>query len=137
MIIFDNFCNFWQFLTVFNTFWQFLTMFTFLSTFLDIFWQCFTFWQFLTIFDNVDNWKDSPEDLWHLRYWLQFWHLRNWIHDNLCYLTINCDTGQHSQFLRCFLSDVFSSFLFTNLFSFLSLGFYWFRFLDWRFTWQR
>ena len=22
--------------------------------------------------------------------------------DNLCYLTINCDTGQHSQFLRCF-----------------------------------
>ena len=25
------------------------------------------------------------------------------MHDNLCYLTINCDTGQHSQFLRCFL----------------------------------
>ena len=24
-----------------------------------------------------------------------------WIHYNLCYLTINCDTGQHSQFLRC------------------------------------
>ena len=23
------------------------------------------------------------------------------VHDNLCYLTINCDTGQHSQFLRC------------------------------------
>ena len=28
--------------------------------------------------------------------------LRTWINDNLCYLTINCDTGQHSQFLRCF-----------------------------------
>ena len=24
------------------------------------------------------------------------------MNDNLCYLTINCDTGQHSQFLRCF-----------------------------------
>ena len=23
-------------------------------------------------------------------------------YDNLCDLTINCDTGQHSQFLRCF-----------------------------------
>ena len=28
--------------------------------------------------------------------------LRTWIHDNLCYLTIKSDTGQHSQFLRCF-----------------------------------
>ena len=28
--------------------------------------------------------------------------LRTWFNDNLCYLTINCDTGQHSQFLRCF-----------------------------------
>ena len=27
--------------------------------------------------------------------------LRTWIHNNLCDLTINCDTGQHSQFLRC------------------------------------
>ena len=31
--------------------------------------------------------------------------MRTWIHDNLCYVTINCDTGQHSQFLRCF-SDI-------------------------------
>ena len=30
------------------------------------------------------------------------WQGQCWIHDNLCYLTINCDTGQHSQFLRCF-----------------------------------
>ena len=41
-------------------------------------------------------------DLWHLRHWLQYWQLRTWINDNLCYLTINCNTGQHSQFLRCF-----------------------------------
>ena len=34
--------------------------------------------------------------------WWQLWQLRIWIHDNLCDLTINCDTGQHSQFLRCF-----------------------------------
>ena len=37
-----------------------------------------------------------------MRHWLQYWQLRTWINDNLCYLTINCDTGQHSQFLRCF-----------------------------------
>ena len=46
--------------------------------------------------------KSNPRDLWHLRHWLQFWQLRTWIHDNLCDLTINCDTGQHLQFLRCF-----------------------------------
>ena len=38
----------------------------------------------------------------HLRHWLQFWQLRPSIHDNLCYLTIKSDTGQHSQFLQCF-----------------------------------
>ena len=31
--------------------------------------------------------------------------LRTWIHDNPCYLTINCDTGQHSQFLQIFISE--------------------------------
>ena len=41
-----------------------------------------------------------------MRHWLQFWQLRTWIHDNLCYLTINCDTGQHSQFLRCFINNI-------------------------------
>ena len=45
--------------------------------------------------------KSNPRDLWHLKHWLQFWQLRTWIHDNLCDLTINCDTGQHSQFLQC------------------------------------
>ena len=29
--------------------------------------------------------------------------IENLVSWNLCYLTINCDTGQHSQFLRCFL----------------------------------
>ena len=46
--------------------------------------------------------QDNPADLWQLRHWLQFLQLRTWIHDNLCYLTIKSDTGQHSQFLRCF-----------------------------------
>ena len=59
------------------------------------------------IFDNFDNWKDSPGDLWHLRHWLQYRQLRTWINDNLCYLTINCDTGQHLQFLRCFFCCFF------------------------------
>ena len=46
--------------------------------------------------------QDNPADLWQLRHWLQFLQLRTWIHDNLCYLTIKSDSGQHSQFLRCF-----------------------------------
>ena len=41
-----------------------------------------------------------------LRQWLQFWELRNWIHDNLCYLTIMSDTGQHLQFLQCLYLNV-------------------------------
>ena len=45
-----------------------------------------------------------------MRHWLQFWQLRTWIHDNLCYLTIICDTGQHSQFLRCFITKSNSTF---------------------------
>ena len=35
------------------------------------------------------------------RQWLHYWQLRTWIYDNIRYLTINCDTGQHSQFSRC------------------------------------
>ena len=38
--------------------------------------------------------------------------MRTWIHDNLCDLTINCDTGQNSQFLRCF--HIFVYFKFCN-----------------------
>ena len=51
------------------------------------------------------QWQRQIIDLWHLRHWLQYWKLRTWIHDNLCYLTINFDTGQHSQFLQCFESN--------------------------------
>ena len=47
--------------------------------------------------------ESDPRELWDLRHWLQFWQLRTWIHDNLCYLRIKSDTGQHSKFLRCFL----------------------------------
>ena len=32
------------------------------------------------------------------------------VHDNLCYLTIKSDSGQHSQFLRCFNSKLFFHF---------------------------
>ena len=51
--------------------------------------------------NDTDNDKDNPRDLWHLRHWLQFRQLRTF--ENLCYLTMNCDTRQHLQFLRCFL----------------------------------
>ena len=37
--------------------------------------------------------------------------------DSLCYLTINCDTGQHSQFLRCFLNcTYYCVFFFSEVF---------------------
>ena len=29
--------------------------------------------------------------------------VRTWINDHPCYLIINCDTGQHSRFLRCLI----------------------------------
>ena len=52
--------------------------------------------------------REHPKRSYHrdfrhftLRHWLQYWQLRTWINDNICYLTINCDTGQHSQFLGC------------------------------------
>ena len=51
----------------------------------------------LTIFNNLDIFKNIAI-FYDFR---QFWQLRTWIHDNLCYLTIKSDTGQHSQFLRC------------------------------------
>ena len=65
-----------------------------------------TLWQLLTIVTakkQQQQKKTQSQDLWHLRHWLQFLQLRTWIHDNLCYLTIKSDTGQHSQFLRCLL----------------------------------
>ena len=107
----DNFWQFWQFSTILTIFWQFFTNF---DNFY-FFYKFDFFLQFLTIDDNFhnsdncfchfDNWKDNPGDLWHLRHWLQFWQLRTRIHDNLCYPTINCGTGQHSQFLRWFCQN--------------------------------
>ena len=54
--------------------------------------------------------KSDPSDLRHLRHWLHFSQLRTWILYNLCCLTIKSDTGQHSQFLRCFLNFSLSNF---------------------------
>ena len=113
LTIFDNIDHFrqsWQFLTIFNNLNNFLTILT-------IFYNFDNFYFYFTIFDNFsqlttiftiqtiafaifDNWKDNPGDLWNLRRW-QFSQLRTWIHNNLCYLTINCDTGQHSQWKKC------------------------------------
>ena len=76
MTIFDD--NFW---------WQF-SMTILMTIFHDNLW-----WQFFwTYFQLVTC------DIWDTDY-----NTGNfWFHDNLCYLTITCDTGQHSQFLRCF-----------------------------------
>ena len=66
-----------------------------------------SFGQLLTIldnfdnFDNFDNWKDSPGDL-TFETLITILTIENLNSDNHSYLTINCDTGQHSQFLRCF-----------------------------------
>ena len=58
----DNFCEFWQFLTIFDNFqlsWQFMTIYdnflTILTIFnnLDNFWQCWQFSTILTIFEIV------------------------------------------------------------------------------------
>ena len=96
---FELFWNFWG--TFFGIFWNFFGNFwKFFGNFLGLFWNFFG--TFLEILWNKYNDKDNHRDLWLLRHWLQFWQLRTWIHDNLWDLTINCDTGQHSQFLRCF-----------------------------------
>ena len=61
---------------------------------------------------KLDTWY--TDYMWHLRHWSYCWQLRTTLSritlwsltinsDNLCYLTINCDTGQHSQFLRCLI----------------------------------
>ena len=96
---------FWQFflhfLTIFySSFLTFSTILTILPNLDDFdnsdhFHNLDNFHNSAICFCHFDNLKDYPGDLWHLRHWLQFWQLRTWIHENLCYLTINCDTGQH------------------------------------------
>ena len=58
------------------------------------------FWTILTIETIFDKWKDSPGDSTFetLSIILTIENLNS---DNHSYLTINCDTGQHLQFLRC------------------------------------
>ena len=53
---------------------------------------------FTLIFDNL---KDSTGDL-TFETLITILTIENLNSDNHSYLTINCDTGQHSQFLRCF-----------------------------------
>ena len=78
MTIFDNFQQFW------------------------IFWQ---FWQFLKILDNFGQFWQLVRQSWRLDIWDTDYNSDNWkpeYHDNLCYMTIKSDTGQHLQFLQCF-----------------------------------
>ena len=50
---------------------------------------------------NFDYWKDSLGDL-TFETLITILTIENLNSVNHCYLTINCDTGQHSQFLWCF-----------------------------------
>ena len=52
---------------------------------------------------NFDYWKDSLGDL-TFETSITILTIENLNSINHCYLTINCDTGQHSQFLWCFKS---------------------------------
>ena len=58
----------------------------------------------MTIFDDIetifDNWKDSPGDL-TFETLITILTIENLNSVNHSYLTINCDSGQRSQFLRC------------------------------------
>ena len=119
--IFESFDNFWYFF-----FWQFLPIFDNRYSF-DNFWQFLPFLQFWKIednwgqflrifeifnnFDNWDNWDNFGQlkiQSWRLlRHCLQFWQLRTWIHDNHCYLTINCDTGFNQNSERRCPKEVF------------------------------
>ena len=60
------------------------------------FWQICNFCHLLILFLTIFYHFDNPED---------FWHLRTRIHDNHCNLTFKSDSGQHSQFWRCFQWD--------------------------------
>ena len=55
---------------------------------------------------RTDGQTESEDRARILKQNSQFWQLRTWIHDYLCDLTIKSDTGQHSQFLRCFSPKV-------------------------------
>ena len=58
----------------------------------------------MTIFDDIetifDNWKDSPGEL-TFETLITILTIESLNSVNHSYLTINCDAGQHLQFLRC------------------------------------
>ena len=88
-----------------NTLWEMhFDKYILRKTIFDIFRQFCQLWIVFTILDffRFDSCEENSGDLWHSIHWLQSWQLRTWIHDNPCYLTFNCGTGKHSQFLRCF-----------------------------------
>ena len=59
----------------------------------------------MTNFDDIetifDNWKDSPGDL-TFETLFTILAIENLNSVNHSYPTINCDTGQHLQILRCY-----------------------------------
>ena len=69
-------------------------------TILDNFGQFWTILTILTILTIFDNLKDSPGDL-TFETLITILLIENPNSANHSYLTINCDTGQHLQFLRC------------------------------------
>ena len=86
---------------IFGRFSDFLKIFRFLKDFqifgrFSDFWRIFRFLEDFQIFERFS-------DFWTILGLVTFETLITILTiDNLCYLTINCDTGQHSQFLRCF-----------------------------------
>ena len=56
---------------------------------------------FLKLWTIFDKWKDSLGDS-AFETLSTILTIENLNSDNHSYLTVNCDTGQHSQFLRCF-----------------------------------
>ena len=61
---------------------------------------------------NTETMTETWQGVWNC---LHFRQLRTWSQDNRCYLTIKSDTGQHSQFLRCFYRFVSLPECFRNL----------------------
>ena len=50
---------------------------------------------------NTETMTETWQGVWNC---LHFRQSRTWLQDNHCDLTIKSETGQHSQFLRCFLN---------------------------------
>ena len=85
--IFGRFSDFWKIFGRFSEFWKifrFLEDFQIFGGFLEdfqIFWRFSDFWETTAATKTILG-LVTLETL-----------ITTWIHDNLCYLTINCDTG--------------------------------------------